>query len=71
MTSYTIESNQQITQMGRGNRMVTTYEVAIRTANGSTGTLIIAEKDYNADTLKSLLDDFADKLDLPYTLAEA
>jgi len=65
---YEVLSSQQFQQMTRGGTFRTVYRVSIRTVNGSTGEIDIQEKDWNADRIRELLDEFAATLDLPFTV---
>lgn len=65
---YTVEDvgqRQRFTQQGR---KVSFFDISITTDLGATGTLRIASKDYDKTKVKELLDEFAEKLNLPFDL---
>jgi hypothetical protein len=70
MPAYEIVSSQQVQAMTKAGTTQTFYRVSIRTERGSTGDLDVAERDWNAEKLRELLDVFAEKLDLAFMLPE-
>ena len=68
MAEYTVEDVAQRQRFTQQGRKVSFYDVSIVTELGSTGTLRIAAKDYDKTKVKGLLDEFAEKLDLPFGL---
>lgn len=49
-----------------GGKKVTYYDVGIVTERGASGTLRIKAVDYEPQTIKQKLDEFAKKLDTPF-----
>ena len=70
MAKYKVIESRQINKLGPTGNSVAQYRVWIQTERGSTGAADIDAADWTADKLKEILGNFADDLDLAFTIQE-
>lgn len=65
---YTVTDVVQRQRFSPAGARVSFYDLYVTTDRGTSGTLRIDQKDYNKETVKAMLDDFAKSLDMPFDL---
>lgn len=70
MDTFKITGTRKVQSTSPSGTPVEYYAVDIQTARGSTGTTEVPLTKWNADDLKALLEEFAESLDLAFTLTE-
>jgi len=65
---YKTTDTQQIKSMTQAGGTVTSYRVFVVTDRGATGQVDVPLDKWNAKDLKQILDEFAETLDLAFTL---
>ena len=70
MAKYKVIESRQIQKLGPTGNSVAQYRVWIQTERGSTGAADVDAADWTADKLKEILGNFADDLDLAFTIQE-
>ena len=65
---YTVLSVDKRERYGPAGKRATIFIVHIRTARGSTGSIEIAEADFETEKVKAALDELYEKLEMPFGL---
>ena len=68
MPNYTVLDSRQIQRLTPAGGNQSVYRVWIQTSRGSTGNIDISVDDWTAEKLRPILEEFANTLDLPFTL---
>jgi len=70
MTTYKVLETRQIQQLSPTGASLSSYRVWVQTGLGATGSIDVTTADWTKDKLKSLLDAFAETLDLAFTITK-
>lgn len=68
MSGYQVTDSKQNEVLSPGGGVRSVHKVWIKTDRGASGSIDVEPEDWNKDALGKILSDFADKLDLPFTL---
>lgn len=72
MTSdkYTVVESRQIQSLSPTGASREAYRVWLRTEKGATGSIDVEPEDWTAEKLKPVLDQFAERLDLAFSITQ-
>lgn len=65
---YAVTDVNQRKRFTPGGKQVIVYDIYILTARGATGSLRVAAADYEAEKVRTLLEELARELDMPFEL---
>jgi len=68
MTTYKVLETRQIQQLSPTGASLSSYRVWVQTGKGATGSVDVDPENWTADKLKPLLNEFAETLDLAFTI---
>lgn len=65
---YTVTDVDERRRFSTGGKQITFYDIQIRTARGSTGSVQIDQADYEKEKVRSILDALYERLEMPFAL---
>lgn len=67
--NYEVESVRQVVRFTGAGQEIKLYDIHIITKYGATGYIRVPESQYDPETIKQKLNEFADTLNIPFELS--